>query len=424
MARTIRDAALETRTARGRLKVRKDPYFRLIEQGLHLGYRKLVSGPGTWVRRQYDGERYKIENLRTPAGKLIIADDYAEPDGIEVMSFAQAQAVLRQPLTARRAEQQRYTVAAALTDYLAAKAADGRDIVDARSRANCHILPALGDKDCASLTTEQLRKWHRGLANAAPRRRAKAGEENHGPRDKSHQRQRQATANRVLTILKAALNHAFIDGKVAADSAWRKVKAFRGVDSSRLRYLTVAEAQRLTNACEPQFRLLVQAALQTGARFGQLAALVASDFNPDAGTVRMVTRKGDGTAKVYHVHLTDEGAKFFRAVCAGRAGNEVMFRINGREWRESEQTRPMAAAVEAAKIKPSIGFHGLRHSWASLAVMAGTPLLVVAKALGHSDTRMVEKHYGHLAPSYIAAAINEHAPRFGLEHSNVRAVRS
>jgi hypothetical protein len=35
----------------------------------------------------------------------------------------------------------------------------------------------------------------------------------------------------------------------------------------------------------------------------------------------------------------------------------------------------------------------------------GVPLLVVAKNLGHSATRMVEKHYGDLAPSYIADAI-------------------
>jgi hypothetical protein len=42
-------------------------------------------------------------------------------------------------------------------------------------------------------------------------------------------------------------------------------------------------------------------------------------------------------------------------------------------------------------------FHALRHTWASLAVMGGVPLLVVAKNLGHVDTRMVEKHYGHLA---------------------------
>ena len=45
--------------------------------------------------------------------------------------------------------------------------------------------------------------------------------------------------------------------------------------------------------------------------------------------------------------------------------------------------------------------------------MAGVPLLVVAKNLGHADTRMVEKHYGHLAPSYVADAIRAAAPRFG-----------
>jgi hypothetical protein len=43
----------------------------------------------------------------------------------------------------------------------------------------------------------------------------------------------------------------------------------------------------------------------------------------------------------------------------------------------------------------------------------GTPLLVVAKNLGHSDTWMVEKHYGHLAPSFIADAIRAGAPKFG-----------
>ena len=46
-----------------------------------------------------------------------------------------------------------------------------------------------------------------------------------------------------------------------------------------------------------------------------------------------------------------------------------------------------------------------RHTWASLAVMAGVPLMVVARNMGHADTRMVERHYGHLAPSYIADAI-------------------
>ena len=82
-------------------------------------------------------------------------------------------------------------------------------------------------------------------------------------------------------------------------------------------------------------------------------------------------------------------------------------------------TRPMRAAVKAARIEPSIGFHGLRHTYASLAVMNGAPLQVVAHNLGHSTTRMVEKHYGHLAPSYIAETIRKTAPRFGLARDNI-----
>jgi hypothetical protein len=43
----------------------------------------------------------------------------------------------------------------------------------------------------------------------------------------------------------------------------------------------------------------------------------------------------------------------------------------------------------------------------------GVPLLIVAMNLGQADTRMVEKHYGHLAPSYIVDAIRAGAPRYG-----------
>ena len=51
--------------------------------------------------------------------------------------------------------------------------------------------------------------------------------------------------------------------------------------------------------------------------------------------------------------------------------------------------------------------------------------MVVAKNLGHTDTRMVEKHYGHLAPGYVADAIRAGAPKFGIkpEKTNVKALR-
>jgi integrase len=81
-------------------------------------------------------------------------------------------------------------------------------------------------------------------------------------------------------------------------------------------------------------------------------------------------------------------------------------------WGKSHQQRPFKEACGRAKIAPAITFHELRHTWASLAIMAGAPLMVVAQNLGHSDTRMVEKHYGHLAQSFIADTIRRTAPSF------------
>jgi hypothetical protein len=47
--------------------------------------------------------------------------------------------------------------------------------------------------------------------------------------------------------------------------------------------------------------------------------------------------------------------------------------------------------------------------------MNGVPLIVVAANLGHVDTGMVEKHYGHLSEDYKDDAIRAKAPRFGIK---------
>ena len=46
--------------------------------------------------------------------------------------------------------------------------------------------------------------------------------------------------------------------------------------------------------------------------------------------------------------------------------------------------------------------------------MADVPLVVVAKNLGHADTRMCELHYAHLAPSYVAETIRSQALKLGI----------
>lgn len=101
--------------------------------------------------------------------------------------------------------------------------------------------------------------------------------------------------------------------------------------------------------------------------------------------------------------LTDEGRASFETVTAGRRGNDLMFlRLDGEAWAKTQQQRPLRDACKRAGISPPAHFHSLRHTYASLLVMAAVPLAVVAKNLGHADMQMCERHSAHLAPPYVA----------------------
>lgn len=423
MARTVRDALLDSRTARSRLKARGKPYFRSLEPGLHLGYRKPLSGPGKWVARHYVGDQsYQLETLA-------IADDYSDPDGVAVLSFHQAQTLARARMVGRAhaaaGKTGPLTVSDALEAYIDFLSANRKSAPLARYVADAFILPSLGKVEVGALTTDQLRAWHLKIAKTAARIRTKPKEKQRfklDDGDPERDRRRKSTANRILTILKGALNRAWRDGKTPSDSAWRRVEPFESVDSVRIRYLSIDEARRLINASAPDFRNLVRGALETGARYGELCALLVSDFNRDSGTVAVRQSK---SGKPRHIILTDDGVEFFLSITAGRRGDEFLFlKADNQAWLRSHQAEPMKTANTNAKITPPINFHGLRHTWASHAVMNGVPMLVVAKNLGHADTRMVEKHYGHLAPSYVADAIRAGAPRFGaINDAKIEIIR-
>ncbi len=418
MARTVRDARLETRSARTRLKMRREPYWKFISEGCALGYRRGGKG-GTWIAKFRDDSSGKRHYEALGA-----ADDVRDPDSLSVFSFAQAQERAREFFRRKAREaagdmaphEGPYTVANAVAAYLKAyERRGGKAIYDTRRAADTHILPALGSAPVVKLTARKIEDWHHTLAEAPARVRSKrGGEPKYRKLDRSADsvRKRRATANRVLTVLKAALNHAWKAGHVTTDDAWRRVHPFKAVETARVRYLTEGECSRLVNACVGAFRNLVSAALLTGCRYSELAALHAADFNADTGVVTVRTSKA---GKPRHVTLTDEGQALFSTLTAGKAPADAIFaRDDGGAWGKSHQRRPMLDACKAAKIAPAISFHVLRHTHGSTLAMRGVPMGVIAAQLGHADTRMTEKHYAHLAPSYVADTIRAHFPALGL----------
>jgi integrase len=376
-----------------------------------------------------------------------------EADGHRVLTFDQAQAMARERASVAQ-NRGPLRVAEAVEDYIQFLRVERKTSDDAQRRAAVHILPSLGSTRVSDLTTDQLVRWRDGLVKGGGflRGRKKNGERRRKaePLTADHRRARQATANRTWSILRGALNRAFKLGIVHDDLAWRRVKPFKNVSAARPGHLSVQECQRLLNAADATsgFRDLVHAALQSGCRYGELCRLRVRDY----GRGKLVIHEAK-SGKPRDVVLSEEGEQFFEQLVAGRSGEEFMLRNQGRilravkteraqaelagvepdftsieqdpgDWRPSEQSRPMLEACRSANISPPIGFHGLRHTWASLSIESGLSLILAARNLGHSDTRMVEKFYGHLVEDFVSREIRKSAPTFGVvAQTNVRPLR-
>jgi hypothetical protein len=255
MPRRVRDANLESRSARSRLKTRAVRY-RAIEPGLHLGYRRGKTSGGTWLARRYaGGGRYVVEAIG-------VADDLGEADGSKTLDFWQAQERARKIHKERGPAESGsvggpYKVKDAIADYLTFLETNRKTSSDVRYRTNAFVLPVFGNRDIAKLTSNEIGKWHRELAEKPPRIRTKAGEDQRhrelDPANEDAKRKRRLSANRCLSQLKAALNRAWREGKVASDMAWRRISPFPGVDAARVEYLSVEQAKKLVdNSQVPQ----------------------------------------------------------------------------------------------------------------------------------------------------------------------------
>ena len=139
MARLTRDAKLETREARSRLRQRIDPYWRSIHPGLAVGYYKGKFG-GTWYVRRLVAGAYVKQSLGD-------ADDHGDADGREILSFADAQcrALREEPTLKTDGRAHGLTVADALRDW--------QEQQRAKSRSSSVALPSTAQ---VRLLTEAL----------------------------------------------------------------------------------------------------------------------------------------------------------------------------------------------------------------------------------------------------------------------------
>jgi integrase len=405
MAKRVRDATMDSKAARERLRVRGKPYYRQIERGLHLGYRRLKGKAGTWVARHYAGEQsYQVESLGT-------ADDFSDADGIKVLTYYQAVEAARARMAARTKVAEGVTATAvtvrdAVQTYIASR--DARDSrrkgfparSDAAQRLGRYVVgqPAKGHPAAPLaalalhlLDDADLRKWREGLPRSL----------------------KATTVRRTTSDLKAALNAAYashrknlpatlpaivryglkVEASDDADPVARDNQILNDADVTKL--LRAAQEVDTEEGWNGDLYRMVLVLAATGARFSQVARLRVGDFQDDR-IMMPVSRKGTGKSGSIPVPVGGDVTAALRPVVRGRGAAEWLLerhRMGGRgPWTAHSLTVPWQIIRARAKM-PTVVAYALRHSSIVRGLRANLPIRLVA-ALHDTSVKMIEAHYG------------------------------
>ncbi len=165
-------------------------------------------------------------------------------------------------------------------------------------------------------------------------------------------------------------------------------------------FLTFEEAERLVAGSEPQWRPMIVTALKTGLRIGELLALRWQDVDLVAG--RLMVRQALAGKKIdvpknhktREVPLSDELVRTLKTY-RHLKGEYVFCDSKGHLHTRYAVKWPLWQACKRAGLR-FIGWHTLRHTFASHLVMRGAPLKAVQELLGHADITMTMR-YAHLS---------------------------
>lgn len=357
------------------LEPRSEPYWGPpLGRGRVLGYRKIDADTGSWVARMRDeAGRKKYESLGYHS---------------DTFGHEEARAAALKWFDGRDAgiSDEVVTVADACRDYVKdrrRKKSEGC-AHDAEKRFERTVFDTpFGALPVAKLRTPRIEEWREGL---------KLGK---------------AASNRTLTTLKAALNLSVLNRRVHPVLAreWGDVKPYQNAGKRRTVYLDVKQRRALLERTQGALSDLVEAAILTGARPGELVNALRSQF--DARTRSMTFTGKTGTRTV---PLSDAAVTLFARLAKSKLpAARLLMRDDGRPWAHSDWDMLIREAASAAKLPKGTCLMTLRHSWITQAITDGLTTLDVARLVGTS-VQMIEQHYGHL----VASAARERLARVAM----------
>ena len=246
-------------------------------------------------------------------------------------------------------------------------------------------------------------------------------------------------------VLRQALDHAVRSSLVVRNVADAAKKALSRRNQREIHPLTEAQAQAFIAAAKGhRLEALFTMAIVTGMREGELLALRWSDLDLERGslqvrrTVKRVRRHGlvEGPPKTSagkrHIALSP----FLVGVLKAHRVRQLEERLKaGAAWQEhelvfctrfggfvdsSDLTQMFRRVLRAAGL-PTMRFHDLRHSAASLLLAMGVHAKVVQELLGHSNITMTLNIYSHVLPSLQKDAVDRLSGLFERQEDDKQA---
>jgi integrase len=371
--------------ARSRLKPRRDPYWQRLAQGRYVGFRKMTKGAaGTWLARIYLDGKYQQHPLGD-FGDLDEKDRYDEAKKkAEVWFTHMGAGGAAKPGTVGEACEAYVEHLKTEKSAKAAQDADGRfrRLVYGDPQVKPIVKPdPIASISLTKLATSDVGAWRkRVLANGSD-----------------------AGFNRNATALRAALNLALEDGKVATDLAWRtKLKPIRNADGRRETCLDIAQRRKFVEKAPADLAAFLRGLSLLPLRPGALAALTVGDYDNRLKMLRIGEDKAGADRKI---RLPDTTAAFLEMAAKGKLpAAPLLARADGKAWDKDAWKKPVKAAAKAAELPSGTTAYTLRHSVITDLVHDGVDLLTVAQISGTSVV-MIERHYGHLRDSVASSAL-------------------
>jgi integrase len=398
---------IDTKRGRDALSPRREPYWYKLGRDRHLGLRRLSeSSYGTWIARfrDEDGARhYKSLDECSDAFDFDVAKTAAEvwfrdlergvsgqnDDGTTASIATACAAYVRvlcagKRIGAARDAHMRFrrtvygdtfdvtllplTRDSNLTDLQLKRAQKKKGAPDAHSIANTAL---------AKIRGARLQEWHVGLTTA--------GLSN-------------ASANRTLTSLKAALNLAvrsrMVNPSVALE--WSEVAPLKGASRQRTLFLDLTQRKALLAQAHGAIHDLLEATMQTGCRAGELVRARRSAFDARTRSLAVTGKTGPRT-----LPLAPQAQAVFTRFARDKLPSAYLFvRDDGKPWAHSDWDELVKEAAKRADLPAETCLYTLRHSFITQALLDGVSTLEVSKFVGTS-LAMIEKHYGHLVANTV-----------------------